>query len=1049
MDLRISRKQIPDSRSASVRKRSDAPATTMSLTLNLLLYGALFWLAFSATWTNPAFVAVIAATIGSLTSVLAAKTSWKMLPATRGGRKGPLLVSLASTLTANLAMGYFVANKLYDQWRTSDLEQSPITDDTRRRGFSEPLVERFVGTERIAVGRHHRVVVLALGRMVGIAITQLNFRSRSRSGQHGRQPRRTFEPLAPLAATRRQSAQQQARRRGLDHPERLLDRLEGRGRQTRQIVTATPHSRGPAGRRSGQHGRQPRRTFEPLAPLAATRRQSAQQLARRGGPDRAGRPADRGGGRCRQARRLGVATQAMATPSPPHGIRAVDQPEHLARQAHGAAHGGFQQPLASPLEMPQALLMCGGSKLVILAPAVMHQSPRPVRSQQLLQRLAAPRRIDDITGFSFGRDAVQPSRPTGYAPAGFVGHGLGRTANVLSQLLVGRFATLGRAGDRSCAGASHDRQILEQGSQQFHAFAVRQAQLLVHDRERGVDVRAELIGRRAAGRRGLQFMAALHDMTTMIAHADMHVELAIDDGAGNFSLILRIDVSFADLVVAAVRTWLRHRHVVGLVDPRRHGALAMPPMAASRLAARLFRLGDRFVVLPKRSRLTLGSAAQFLDLQQQLLNSRLETNVFRDHLRVARPREPRLRDRVFLHSSRPYWLYDENPASSLASIPHFVGTVGKQLPVLIDPKHRLRSIILPASPKEPAEARVITPKPTALLTRQGFFNIWPHLLTVNPRGNSMTRLQANSRPSAIWIVAHSAILLAVLSRTVLADDPPGTAPDAGDAQDKWQYSLFNPVPADQLRDMDTDRPNKTNTPHTIDAGHLQIETGIVDFSTYRDYYQGANARDETLGLGQFNFRLGVLNNLELNAVVNAFESEWNTDYLANQFTRQNGLGDTVFGGKLNLWGNDGADDTWATGLAIQPQLKLATARTGLGNGHAEMFLGIPFVMNLPEKFHLGLQLTVGWQRNSTNTADVTGWQNSASLDRAIFDDKLDLYLEYWSEATTEQHQEAQQTLDVGGTYKVGKNMILDTGVNFGLNHASANVEWVAGISVRF
>ena len=88
----------------------------------------------------------------------------------------------------------------------------------------------------------------------------------------------------------------------------------------------------------------------------------------------------------------------------------------------------------------------------------------------------------------------------------------------------------------------------------------------------------------------------------------------------------------------------------------------------------------------------------------------------------------------------------------------------------------------------------------------------------------------------------------------------------------------------------------------------------------------ANARIESLNLGQFNFRLGVLNNLELNAVVSALDLDRNTDYTANQSRRQNGFGDTIVGGKLNLWGNDGADDTWATGLAIQPQFKIPHAR---------------------------------------------------------------------------------------------------------------------------
>src|SRR5579872_4815594 len=143
----------------------------------------------------------------------------------------------------------------------------------------------------------------------------------------------------------------------------------------------------------------------------------------------------------------------------------------------------------------------------------------------------------------------------------------------------------------------------------------------------------------------------------------------------------------------------------------------------------------------------------------------------------------------------------------------------------------------------------------------------------------MPNLLNAGRKSAIWKFAKTALLLTACSRAALADGPTSTTATATEPPNKWQYTLFNPVPLDAMRGMDTDRPNKTNTPHTIDAGHLQIETGLFDYTYYRDRYQAANARIETLGLGQFNFRLGVLNDLELNAVVNAYDFQRNTDYL--------------------------------------------------------------------------------------------------------------------------------------------------------------------------
>jgi Putative MetA-pathway of phenol degradation len=248
--------------------------------------------------------------------------------------------------------------------------------------------------------------------------------------------------------------------------------------------------------------------------------------------------------------------------------------------------------------------------------------------------------------------------------------------------------------------------------------------------------------------------------------------------------------------------------------------------------------------------------------------------------------------------------------------------------------------------------------------------------------------------------------------------------------------------------MDTDRPNVTNTPHTIDAGHLQIETGIIDYAYFRDHSPGDNVREDNFDVGQFNFRLGILNNLEINAVIDAFDSVQFHDYAAGNSFYAGSFGDTAIGGKLNLWGDESGDDTWETAMAIQPQFKLPTARNDVGNGYFEFEVAAPFLMNLPAGFHLGLQPGVSHERSLQNTGYVTGFPMSISLDRVVIAN-LDIYLEYACDPTTEHHAQTGQTIDVGGTYPLNDNVVLDTGVNFGLNSASQNVEVLAGISVRF
>ena len=46
--------------------------------------------------------------------------------------------------------------------------------------------------------------------------------------------------------------------------------------------------------------------------------------------------------------------------------------------------------------------------------------------------------------------------------------------------------------------------------------------------------------------------------------------------------------------------------------------------------------------------------------------------------------------------------------------------------------------------------------------------------------------------------------------------------------DKNQYWLLYPTPPDQMRSFSTDRPTKSNVPYTVDAGHSQYETDLVN-----------------------------------------------------------------------------------------------------------------------------------------------------------------------------------------------------------------------------
>src|SRR5207247_8308607 len=55
----------------------------------------------------------------------------------------------------------------------------------------------------------------------------------------------------------------------------------------------------------------------------------------------------------------------------------------------------------------------------------------------------------------------------------------------------------------------------------------------------------------------------------------------------------------------------------------------------------------------------------------------------------------------------------------------------------------------------------------------------------------------------------------------------GAEADPSAGLDKRHYTLFNPTPRELMREMNTDRPDKTESPYTVDAGHFQVEADVL------------------------------------------------------------------------------------------------------------------------------------------------------------------------------------------------------------------------------
>ncbi len=261
--------------------------------------------------------------------------------------------------------------------------------------------------------------------------------------------------------------------------------------------------------------------------------------------------------------------------------------------------------------------------------------------------------------------------------------------------------------------------------------------------------------------------------------------------------------------------------------------------------------------------------------------------------------------------------------------------------------------------------------------------------------------------------------------------------------DKSAFNLFNPTPEKQLRDLDTDRPDKTNSPHTLDAGHVQLEMGLLGYSYDRHNSDLAPIRAEGWTWADTNLRIGLTNWGELQLAIPFYQSNRETDLLKHETQRHEGIGDLTVILKTNFWGNDKGE----TAGGMEFFVKTPTASHGLGNGKVEGGALILLGTKLPGDFDLGFNTGGSISANDEGGyhADII---NSISISHPIAG-PLSAYVEFFSSVPARQSKDWEGTVDAGLTCQIGKNLQLDAGINVGVTRAADDLGTFIGVSYRF
>lgn len=234
-------------------------------------------------------------------------------------------------------------------------------------------------------------------------------------------------------------------------------------------------------------------------------------------------------------------------------------------------------------------------------------------------------------------------------------------------------------------------------------------------------------------------------------------------------------------------------------------------------------------------------------------------------------------------------------------------------------------------------------------------------------------------------------------------------------------------PKGEMRPLSTDRPDVTESPRSVDAGHFQAE---IDLARYTS--------DEGVEGGSFmnmNLKLGLTDFWDMQVVVESMVGEegaagidWNA-------------GDVAIRSKFNIFGNDSGD----VAFGVMPWVKLPTATAGTQK--ADVGLITLLGVDLPADFSSGFMLegdAVGDEAGDGYHFELLA---TATCGHPIVG-PLSLYVEVFGLYSSEVGADYALSVDGGLTYGLSEFVQLDAGVVGGLTDAAEDLSVFSGLSFK-
>jgi acyl-CoA-binding protein len=250
-----------------------------------------------------------------------------------------------------------------------------------------------------------------------------------------------------------------------------------------------------------------------------------------------------------------------------------------------------------------------------------------------------------------------------------------------------------------------------------------------------------------------------------------------------------------------------------------------------------------------------------------------------------------------------------------------------------------------------------------------------------------------------------------------------------------RYTLFKPVPESEMGDMETDRPDVTESAYSVPAGHFQVETDLVRH--VRNTSSGERNINNTYNLA--NYKLGLSNKMDIQFVVPTYVTVTTRNLATRQITgKASGFDDISVRLKYNFWGNSGGKSA----LAMLPYVTLPTS--SISNNGVQGGIIFPFALELANDWKFGSQAAFSLVKEDDDRYH-TEYLYSFTFGHPLVG-HLDGFVESFITYSTYDKQ-AQVFANGGLVFAITGNFNIDAGINYGLK-SSADKIYFVGLSFR-